>query len=80
MKFKKDQFWWTRDGERLIRIVNVNPDQDFDPIRAQDIGINREFYFQRDGKFSKLTKSAADLIKQETDPKVILKYLLKEKE
>ena len=74
MKFKVDQFWWTRDRIHLMKIIKIDQ-----YIHADDIRGNHQMLYYQNGQNSVLGLSHRDLVEQETDNHKIAKYLWREK-
>ncbi len=67
-KFKKDQFWRTRAND-LVRILKIYEDGN---ISAEFVKTKRKYLCSEHGRLS-LYEKMDDLIKQETNSKIILK-------
>lgn len=67
-KFKKDQFWRTRAND-LVRILKIYEDGS---MSAEFVKTKRKYLYSERGRWS-LYAEMDDLIKQETNSKIILK-------
>jgi len=72
-QFKLGQFWWSRDGTTLSRIVVIADDRS---IMAVEVGHTHRHSYYMDGAKHYMNDKDGDLVWLETDSKVILKYNL----
>jgi len=79
MKFQVNQFWWTRNKVYLMKITKVYEDNSISAKLAGNLKATNVSYDRRG--FRQIQKPRpTDLVQQETNARVIAKYLWKKKD
>ena len=72
MKFKIGKYWWTRDGIELKKIVSKTTNS----VKATSIGSGYTMNYTLQGTLKFGVHDDRDLMIEETDSRIILKYYI----